>query len=236
MIKVGLLLGSIQARSAFRLNASPLSHIYLYSYRKMSASAELSSNPLVQDWSKQPHGLPPFHEIKTSHFPNAFTLAMDEHKKDLVRIATSSEDPTFDNTMRPYDSAGKLLCQVAQTFSNLCASNSSAELQAVEAQMAGPLAAHQTAAYFTPGLFDRVHALFEKRHDQGLENDALLLIERIHLDFVRAGALFDEKQKVRYSEIVERLAVLTTQFTQNVTLDESDVFVPLAEGDLEVLP
>ena len=40
------------------------------------------------------------------------------------------------------------------------------------------------------------------------------LIERIHLDFVRAGAKFDTAAQAKYSTIVQNLAVLTTKFTQ----------------------
>ena len=40
------------------------------------------------------------------------------------------------------------------------------------------------------------------------------LIERIHLDFVRAGAKFDAAAQAKYSTIVQNLAVLTTKFTQ----------------------
>lgn len=40
------------------------------------------------------------------------------------------------------------------------------------------------------------------------------LVERIHLDFVRAGAKFDAAAQEKYSTIIQNLAVLTTKFTQ----------------------
>lgn len=42
----------------------------------------------------------------------------------------------------------------------------------------------------------------------------MLLIERIHLDFVRAGAKFDSEAQLKYGKIMENLATLTTKFSQ----------------------
>ena len=47
------------------------------------------------------------------------------------------------------------------------------------------------------------------------------LVERIHLDFVRAGARLSGAAKTRYAAIEERLAALTTRFSQNVLADEA---------------
>lgn len=42
----------------------------------------------------------------------------------------------------------------------------------------------------------------------------MLLIERVHLDFVRAGAKFDSEAQLKYGKIMENLATLTTKFSQ----------------------
>lgn len=44
--------------------------------------------------------------------------------------------------------------------------------------------------------------------------EQVLLIERVHLDFVRAGAKFDAEAQLKYGKIMENLAVLTTKFAQ----------------------
>lgn len=41
-----------------------------------------------------------------------------------------------------------------------------------------------------------------------------MLIERVHLDFVRAGAKFDSEAQNKYGKIMENLATLTTKFSQ----------------------
>jgi peptidyl-dipeptidase Dcp len=154
----------------------------------MSTFAELSaSNVLLQDWSKNEFGLPPFAEAKPADFESALTAAMKHHIDEVRGIANSSEAPSFDNTIAAYDRSGSLYQQVANMFDNLCSSNGVPELQAVELKMAGPVAAHYNQLSTMPGLFDRINAVYEKRQDSGLNAEQIRLVERFHLDFVRAG-------------------------------------------------
>lgn len=93
--------------------------------------------------------------------------------------------------------------------------------------------------YTYPGLFQRVETVYESRHEYSLGDEDIRLIERVYLDFVRAGAKLDEKAQTRYKEISTELAVLTTQFAQNVTADETAFTLPLdpeKKEDLEGLP
>ena len=54
--------------------------------------------------------------------------------------------------------------------------------------------------------------------------------------FVRAGALLEGADRDRLTEVKSRLAVLGTQFTQNLLADEREWFMELAEDELEGLP
>ena len=66
------------------------------------------------------------------------------------------------------------------------------------------------------GLFQRIDAVYESRLNPELafSTEQQKLIERIHLDFVRAGAKFDAEAQEKYGKIMENLAVLTTKFAQ----------------------
>ncbi|MGR3547421.1 MAG: M3 family metallopeptidase, partial [Roseovarius sp.] len=57
-----------------------------------------------------------------------------------------------------------------------------------------------------------------------------------HRGFVRSGAALTGSEAERMKEIKARLAVLGTQFTQNLLADERDWFMPLSEDDLTGLP
>jgi peptidyl-dipeptidase Dcp len=195
-----------------------------------------STNPLLQPWTA-PHGLPPFDQLRPGHFEPALRHAMAEHRVELGAIAASTEAPSFANTVAAFDRAGRSLGRVAAVFYNLTSSATSPELQAVQRTMAAPMAAHHSAVYTDAVLFARVQALHERRHTLGLAPEELRLLERTQLDFVRAGAQLPEPQRVRYAQVMEQLATLTTQFGQNVLHDESSWQLPLvADADLAGLP
>lgn len=102
--------------------------------------------------------------------------------------------------------------------------------------MAPILASHESKVYTMPGLFQRIDQLHSTRHTASLNPEQVRLVERLHLDFVRAGARFDAKSQQRYAAIMERLAAIQTQFTQNVMGDESSFTLVLSQEDLSGCP
>ena len=195
-----------------------------------------TSNPLLQPWTA-PHGLPPFADIAPAHFEPAFAAARAEHISELQTIVDQTEAPSFDNTLAAFDRIGRQLGRVASVFYNLTASATNPELQAVQLALAAPLSAHFSAVYMNAGLFARVDALHARRGELGLTPEQQRLLERVHLDFVRAGARLAPAAQQRYAQVMEELAALTTQFAQNVLHDESSYQLLLNdEADLAGLP
>ena len=86
------------------------------------------------------------------------------------------------------DARRRLLSRVESLFHNLAASATSDALQAVQREMAAPLSAHWSAVYMDAALFARVDALHAARDGLGLDAEQRRLLERVQLDFVRAGA------------------------------------------------
>ena len=104
-------------------------------------------NPLLQDWNA-PYGLPPFGQLRSEHFEPAFEAAMREHRAELDAIARQAEPPDFDNTrgrVRPQRAGCWRASRRSSTTSR--ASATSPALQAVQREMAAPLAAHANAVY-----------------------------------------------------------------------------------------
>jgi peptidyl-dipeptidase Dcp len=194
------------------------------------------TNPLLRPW-ETPFQLPPFQQIRPEHFGPAFETAVGEHAAEIAAIADSPEAPTFDNTVAAFDRSGRRLTRIEQVFFNLTASETSPALQAVERDVAPMLAAHESSIYLNGRLFGRVDALHARRDALGLNDEQRRLLERIHLDFVLAGAQLGEQSKARLAQIVERLAQLHTAFSQNVLADESGwVLWLLDERELAGLP
>ena len=185
-----------------------------------ATTATTTDNPLLQDWDT-PYGLPPFAQLRPEHFEPALCAAMREHLDELAAIAGNAEAPDFDNTVAAFDRAGRRLDHIAATFYTLTASATSPALQAVQREVAAPMAAHGSAVYLDAALFARIDALHAQRESLALTPEQRRLLERIHLDFVRAGARLAPAARVRYAQIMEDLATLTTRFAQNVLHDES---------------
>jgi len=193
-------------------------------------------NPLLAGWDG-PFGLPPFARIHPDHFRPAFANAMRAHRDELACIGSQSAEPTFENTVAAFDATGRLLSSLEALFHNLTASATSEALQAVQREMAAPLAAHWSAVYMDDALFKRIDRLHAGRESLDLSDEQRRLLERVHMDFVRAGARLGAENRARYAVLMQRLAELTTAFAQNVLHDEADFALELHdESDLAGLP
>ena len=193
-------------------------------------------NPLLQPWDT-PHGLPPFARVRAEHFVPAFEAAQKAQLAEIEAIAGNPQPADFHNTVAALDRCGRLFQRIEALFYNLTASETSPALQAAERDLAPRLAAHNNAIYMHQALFVRIDALHERREHLGLQPEQRRVLERFHIDFVRAGARLGPAQQRRYAQIMERLAELTTRFGQNVLADESAFSLVLrSEDDLAGLP
>ena len=196
----------------------------------------MTDNPLLKEW-KTPFETPPFSEIAPEHFRPAFDAALAEHDAEIAKIAENPEAPSFANTVDALELAGETLRRVASVFFGLCGANTNDALEATERDIAPILAKHSSAIFLNEPLFRRIDALKQKKADLGLTKEQARVLERLHLAFVRQGAALSPDKKKRLAEITERLAILGTQFGQNVLADERAYTLVLeGEADLAGLP
>ena len=192
-------------------------------------------NILLAPWTT-PFGAPPFDRIQPAQFEPAFTAAMQAHLDEIAAIASDPAAPDFANTVEAMERSGRALGQVGAVFSNLVVSLGGSALEAIDRDMSPRLAEHGMRVSLDPDLFRRVDALHARRDALGLAPDQLRLLERMHRSFIRNGAALSAPDKERMSAISQRLAVLHTQFGQNVLHDEKDWHLRITEADLDGLP
>jgi peptidyl-dipeptidase Dcp len=181
--------------------------------------------------------MPPFEDIKAAHFHEAFNQALTNHQDEIQAIASQSQAPSFENTLLALEASGELLNQTSAIFFNLSASHTSPEIQAIERDISPKLAAHSAAMFLNAPLFERINKLHQERTKLGLDAESIRLIERYHLDFVRAGANLKDKDRQSFAHYSEKLASCFTQFSQNVLADEAAFCMVLTEADqLKGLP
>ncbi|WP_421905519.1 M3 family metallopeptidase [Mameliella sp.] len=193
------------------------------------------TNPLLVDWDT-PFGIAPFADISDEDFAPALEEALDAHLAEIEAIAGNPEAPTFDNTILAMEGSGAALDKVLGTFFNLTGADSNDKRQELQRDFSPKLSAHSSAIYSNAALFARIRALWEARETLDLSEEEARVLYLTHRDFVRAGAALEGDAAERMKEVKSRLAVLGTQFTQNLLKDESAWSMDLAEDDLEGLP
>ena len=180
------------------------------------------------------HGLPPFDRIREEHYLPAFEEGMAQQRRELEAIATDPAEPSLENTLEAWERSGALLTRVAQVFFNLTGSDVTDGLRSVEAVVVPRLAAHRDAIGMDSRLFARVTALVEaqsKAEPDALDPEQRRLLERYHLDLVRAGAALGASEQARLKEINQELSTLGTTFRNRLQADTNDLAVPVATAD-----
>jgi peptidyl-dipeptidase Dcp len=183
-------------------------------------TVNLANNPLLQTWNT-PFGTPPFKTIKIEHYLPAFKEAMARHQAEITTIANSPEAPTFANTLEALDVSGAWLTQVASVFYNLNSALTNEDMQAIAKEMAPLMSKHGDDIQLNEALFARTKVVYDNRQNLQLTEEQTILLEKTYKDFVRGGALLDNKVKTRFRAINERLSLLSVQFGENVLKDNN---------------
>jgi peptidyl-dipeptidase Dcp len=193
------------------------------------------NNPLLQDWDR-PFGLAPFDLIADDDFAPALEDALSAHSAEIGGIAGNLDPATFANTVEALEGVGKALDKVLSVFYTVAGADSNAAREDLQRAFSPKLAAHFSEISSNKALFARVSAVWNARDTLDLNEEQARVLMLTHRGFVRAGAALTGAAEERMKQIKARLAVLGTQFTQNLLSDERSWFMPLSEDDLEGLP
>ncbi|QHC56991.1 M3 family peptidase [Rathayibacter tanaceti] len=147
---------------------------------------------------------------------------MRRHRAEIEAIAGSSESPSIENTLVALERAGRELRRVSAVFFTVSASDRTPLTDALEAELAPLLSAHDDAVTLEPRLFSRLRDLADRAPSLGLDAETAYLLERRLAGFERAGALLDDDGKARLRELNEQLSSLTTRFEKNLLAESND--------------
>ena len=193
-------------------------------------------NPFFEEY-ETPFKIPPFEKIKFEHYEPAFMQGIDEHQKEIVKIAQNEKEPTFENTLEALESSGKTLDKVANVFYNLLGSNTNDEFDALAVKMSPLLSAHNDKILLNKELFERIKILKSNEPSLKLSDEQKRLLDETYKRFQRAGANLDQEAMIRLTEINSSLSSLSVQFDQNV-LKETNGYSLIIDDpdDLQGLP
>ncbi|WP_386625249.1 M3 family metallopeptidase [Sulfitobacter geojensis] len=193
------------------------------------------TNPLLAHWAT-PFEIAPFDRISDDDFAPALDEALSAHNAEIDAIASNPEPPSFANTIEALEGVGDALNKVLSVFFTEAGADSNPTREALQRDFSPKLAAHFAEISGNKALFARIAAVWEARDTLDLTDEQARILMIAHRDAVRSGAALVGDQEKRMKEIKGRLAVLGTQFTQNLLADEREWFMTLAEEDLDGLP
>ncbi|MBP6737029.1 MAG: M3 family metallopeptidase [Rhodobacteraceae bacterium] len=192
-------------------------------------------NALLTDWTGD-FALPPFDKITDADFAPAFDAALTQARANIAAIAENAEAPDFANTIAALEGAEALLDRVSGVFYNLAGADSNDAREALQRDLAPKMSAFASEVTNNAALFARIEALWQSRETLGLGAEELRVLTLYRQMFVRSGALLQGDQAARLTAVKGRLAVLGTEFSQNLLAEERGWFMELQEADLEGLP
>ncbi|WP_329401137.1 M3 family metallopeptidase [Streptomyces lydicus] len=188
------------------------------------------ANPFFEP-SDLPYALPPFARIRHEHYLPAFERGMAEQREEIAAIGSRTEPPTFENTVEALERSGAVLGRVSRVFFNKAGADTDDALQALEAELAPRLAAHDDALLLDPALFARLDALHEAREDLALDPEQVRVLERHHTLRVRAGARLAPDQQRRLRELNTEIAARCAEFRRNLRAATADAALVLERAE-----
>ncbi|MCR4965491.1 MAG: M3 family metallopeptidase [Bacteroidales bacterium] len=185
------------------------------SCRKKNQEPVVNDNPFFKEWNT-PYGVPPFDEIKKEHYLPAFEEGIKQQKEAIEAIVANAEEPTFGNTIIPFEYSGELLNKVGGVFLNLTECCNDDEMKALSDTIIPMLTKHNDDIMLNKKLFARIKTVYDNQDKEKLNKEQKRLLEVIYKDFVRGGANVPADKQARFREINERLSKLTLKFGNNV--------------------
>jgi peptidyl-dipeptidase Dcp len=199
------------------------------------ATAVVTNNVLLQDWTGPYDGVPPWDKVEPELFPQAFQVSIDELLAEIDAIARNPEYPSFENTIEAMDKAGQRLDRVQSVFGVMTDNMSTPEYQALDKDWSPKLSAAYDKINLNGALFERIAKLYEHRDHVGLDAKQLRLVTRTYEGFVRRGAKLDVAQKAQLSAYNQQLATAFSEFNANLLADES-TYTSATEAQMAGVP
>ena len=193
-------------------------------------------NPLFAEFTA-PFGVAPFEQITIDHFREGMLKGLEEQKAEIEAIINSTEEPTFENTIKVLDQGGVLLRKVRGTFGPLSSGSATDETRALQKEMSPIFSAHNDDIYLNPTLFAKVKAVYDNKENLTLTAEEKTVLQNIYDRFVDGGALLSDEQKEELRKLNLELSMLQLQFGQNLTHETNKTFVTVDKvEELDGLP
>ena len=191
-------------------------------------------NPLLQNF-KTPYEMVPFRQILPEHFEPAFKLKIKDAQKELKRVISNNECPTFKNTIVPVEASYEEVSRLGLILFNLDSAETSSKIQATTKKISPTLTRFMSKLTMNTRYFKRIETIYNNR--EKLNEEERRLLEITYSNMKRNGASLPLTKKLKLTQIQIKLSKLTLQFNDHV-LAETNAFEyhTTNKSDLNGLP
>jgi len=195
-----------------------------------------SDNPFFNKWDT-PFEVPPFEQIRNSHYLPAYLKGFEEQMDEIKAIISNPKAPTFENTIKALEYSDHLLTKVGRVFGALNSANTNDSLQAINMEIAPLASKHRDDISLNDSLFRRVKSVYENMDKFRLTEEEKKVLDDTYKSFVRNGAALSPEDKDKLRSINEELSKLTVQFGQNLLAETNGFKLVIdKQEDLAGLP
>jgi len=198
---------------------------------------KMKENPFLTEYST-PYQVPPFDQIDSTDYLAAFIEGIKQHDSEITAITDNSAEPTFENTILPFDKSGKMLTRVSKVFFNMTEANTNDQLQSIASKMSPLLSKHNDDISMNAKLFTRIKAIYDKRNESSIDTQQVRVVEKYYRDFERRGANLAKEQQDQLRKVNEELSMLSIKFGDNLLAETNKNFKLVIDkkADLDGLP
>ncbi|MBN1416894.1 MAG: M3 family metallopeptidase [Bacteroidales bacterium] len=178
-----------------------------------------------------------FDKIKNDQYMPAFRSILDDSQRNIEKIVSDPEMPTFENTIEALETSLHELKRMELVFFNINAAETNKEIQQIAQEVSPLLTEFYNNITLNEALFRKVKILYGQKDQLSLPAESYKLLEETHKNFIRNGAALDPESKTIFRETTRELSVLTLKFEENL-LDETNAYQLhlTEEKDLSGLP
>ena len=187
-------------------------------------------NPVFAPWTGPFGGVPAFDKVQVAHFKPAIEDGMAAQLAEIDAITSNAAAATFENTIVAFEKSGAALTRAMSLFGVWSGGLSSPEFQTIETELSPKFAAFRDSIIQNGKLFARIKAVYDGSK-VGLSVEQQRLLWRHYTSFTRQGAHLPDDKKKELSELNQKLASLTTQFSQNLLGDEEEDVLVIESKD-----
>lgn len=196
-----------------------MKHLAMAAFMVAAASGGQAAehvNPFLLPSYGTKYEIPPFDQIQYSDYLPAIKEGIAQQAAEIEAIISNPAQPDFDNTILAFEKSGKMLSRVMRVFGALNETDSSPEMEEIDA-IASPLYSQASDdIMMNPRLFARIKSVYDRRDQLNLSPSQKKAVEDTYKSFVRNGALLSEADKETLKQINAQLTDLHLLYNKNL--------------------